>query len=94
MLSYLKPGSILETAIGTNRNLPYYPKGSKVLGIDWAENMIEAAAKKISRDDVIVDIERKDTEMLSLPDDSFDNVVDTFGMEYYLRPERALTFKR
>lgn len=52
--------------------------------------MIEASLKKYSREGVQIELQRNDTEKLSFPDNLFDNVVDTFGMEYYLRPERAL----
>ena len=89
LLSYAK-GYILETAIGTSRNIKYYPEGSNILGTDWSSNMIEVALKKIIPNGIEIDYKMEDTEKMMFNDDVFDTVVDTFGLESYVNPEKAL----
>jgi len=36
-------GKVLEIGIGTGRNLPYYPRGSEIIGVDLSEKMLEKA---------------------------------------------------
>jgi ubiquinone/menaquinone biosynthesis C-methylase UbiE len=36
-------GEVLEVAIGTGRNLPYYPKGIRLTGIEFSPAMLELA---------------------------------------------------
>lgn len=83
-------GFVLETAVGTSRNLNYYPKGTKIIGIDWSSNMLDEAVKKIVPNGIEVDYKLEDTEHLTFIDDVFDTVVDTFGLEAYAYPEKAL----
>src|SRR5215211_2915026 len=39
-------GEVLEVAIGTGRNLPYYPKGIRLTGIDFSPQMLELARRQ------------------------------------------------
>lgn len=41
-------GLVLETGVGTSRNIDYYPPTSKIIGIDWASNLLEVAFGKSS----------------------------------------------
>jgi hypothetical protein len=34
-------GNVLETGVGTSRNLEYYPFGTTVVGVDWSPNVLE-----------------------------------------------------
>ncbi len=34
-------GFVLETGVGTSRNIDYYPEGLNIIGVDWSNNMIE-----------------------------------------------------
>ena len=79
----------METGVGTSRNINDYPAGVKILGIDWCENILEAALLKPTAG---VDIEYKvdDVEKMTFKDNVFDTVVDTFGLEYYVNPKKAL----
>jgi ubiquinone/menaquinone biosynthesis C-methylase UbiE len=89
LLSYCE-GNVLETGVGTSRNVKYYPPDVKVTAVDWSPNMIEVALMKPR---IFADIEYKieDVENLSFADNSFDTVVDTFGLEYYVNPEKAVS---
>ena len=39
-------GEVLEVAIGTGRNLPYYPHGIRLTGIEFSPAMLELARLK------------------------------------------------
>ena len=53
--------------------------------IDWSTNMIEFA---LSKNSAFVKTEYKVADVTKMPfnDNSFDTVVDTFGLEYVLDP--------
>ena len=68
-------GRVLEVAIGTGRNLPSYPAGVTVTGIELSPAMLAVARQRaagLSRD---VDLREGDAEHLSFDDASFDTVV-------------------
>ncbi len=52
--------------------------------------MIEVALSKISPTNVDIDYKIEDVERLTFKDDVFDTIVDTFGLEYYPNPQKAL----
>jgi ubiquinone/menaquinone biosynthesis C-methylase UbiE len=73
-------GEVFEVAIGTGLNLPHYPAGTPVRGIDLSPAMVEltkARAAELGRD---VDVRVGDAERLDLPDSSVDSVVCTFSL--------------
>lgn len=51
--------------------------------------MIESALMK-PRHSVDIDYKLDDVEKMSFADNSFDTIVDTFGLEYYISPDKAL----
>ena len=68
----------LEVGIGTGRNLPHYPPGVAVTGIDLSPRMLEQARKRASDLDRDVDLREMDVQELAFPDESFDTVFATF----------------
>ncbi len=67
-------GKTLEVGIGTGKNIPYYPAGIEVTGIDFSEKMIEKAEKKaVKRDNVRVEV--MDAEKMIFNDNTFDTVI-------------------
>lgn len=36
-------GLVLETGVGTSRNLNYYPSGTEIIGVDWSPNVLEGS---------------------------------------------------
>ena len=73
-------GEVLEIAIGTGRNLPYYPAGVRLTGIELSPAMLavaKARANQLGRD---VDLRLGDAQALPLPDESFDTVVCTLSL--------------
>jgi ubiquinone/menaquinone biosynthesis C-methylase UbiE len=73
-------GHTLEVAIGTGLNLPLYPAGAELTGIDFSPAMLGIAqtrARKLGR---VVDLQVADAQALPFPAASFDTVVCTFAL--------------
>jgi len=73
-------GDVLEVAIGTGRNLPYYPQGIRLTGVDFSPTMLQLARRQADRLGRTVDLRLGDAQALQLPDASFDTVVCTFSL--------------
>jgi ubiquinone/menaquinone biosynthesis C-methylase UbiE len=73
-------GEVLEVAIGTGRNLPFYPQGIRLTGVDFSPAMLELARRQADRLGRQVDLRLGDAQALELPDASFDTVVCTFSL--------------
>ena len=67
-------GKTLEVGIGTGKNIPYYPAGVELTGIDFSPKMIEIAGKKARNYDN-VNLQVMDTEAMDFENDAFDTVV-------------------
>jgi ubiquinone/menaquinone biosynthesis C-methylase UbiE len=73
-------GDVLEVAVGTGLNLPFYPPGVRLTGVDLSPEMLTAArarAAELGRD---TDLREADAAALPFPDASFDTVVCTLAM--------------
>jgi ubiquinone/menaquinone biosynthesis C-methylase UbiE len=73
-------GDVLEVAIGTGRNLPYYPQGIRLTGIEFSPAMLELARRQADQLGRDVDLRLGDAQALDLPDASFDTVVCTLSL--------------
>jgi len=73
-------GEVLEVAIGTGLNLPHYPEGVRLTGVDFSPAMLAIARRRASELGVQVDLREGDAQALDVPDASFDTVVCTFGL--------------
>ncbi len=70
-------GRVLEVGVGTGRNLPYHPQGSKVTGIDVADRMLARARQRAARLGSGITLLEADAQALPFPDDSFDEAAAT-----------------
>jgi ubiquinone/menaquinone biosynthesis C-methylase UbiE len=70
-------GEVLEIAIGTGRNLPYYPPDVRLTGVDLTPAMLEIARTRANALGREVDLRVGDAQALDFPDASFDTVVAT-----------------
>ncbi len=70
-------GRTLEVGVGTGRNLPLYPPGVQLTGIDLSANMLAKARHAADRLNVAVDLQLGDVQHLPFPDASFDTVTAT-----------------
>ncbi len=73
-------GDTLEVAIGTGLNLPLYPPGIRLTGIDYSPAMLAIAKQRAKELDHDVDLSEGDAEALPFPGESFDTVVCTFSL--------------
>ena len=72
-------GNVLEVGIGTGANLPYYPEGVHLTGIDFSPKMLAKARKRVDALSLPYDVEliELDIQDMDFPDNSFDYVVAT-----------------
>lgn len=73
-------GDVLEVAVGTGRNLPHYPDGIRLTGIEFSPAMLELALQRARGRGREVDLREGDAERLDFDDASFDTVVCTYGL--------------
>ena len=71
-------GRILDAGVGTGRNIPYYPTGAALVGIDLSPAMLALAERRRDRLGAALDLRRMDVTRLDLPDCSFDAAVASF----------------
>src|SRR5690606_13270816 len=68
-------GNVLEVAVGTGLNLPHYPPGVRLTGIDFSAQMLALAERRATGLGRPITLLRADAQRLPLADDSFDTVV-------------------
>ena len=73
-------GEVLEVAIGTGRNLAFYPDGVRLTGIDLSLAMLERARQRARELGVEVDLREGDAQDLPFAEESFDTVVCTLSL--------------
>lgn len=73
-------GEVLEVAIGTGRNLPYYPPGIRLSGVDLSPAMLTRARARAHELDLGIQLVEGDAQALPFPEASFDTVVCTLGL--------------
>lgn len=83
-------GEVLEVAIGTGRNLAYYPPDVTLTGIELSPAMLELARQRAQALGRAIDLQLGDAEMLPFPDGRFDTVVCTLALCTIPHPRQAL----
>jgi ubiquinone/menaquinone biosynthesis C-methylase UbiE len=73
-------GEVLEIAIGTGRNLPFYPKEVRLTGVDLSPAMLQVARARSQELGVVADLRVADAQALLFPDEAFDTVVMTLSL--------------
>ena len=71
-------GTILDAGVGTGRNMPFYPDGSQVTGIDLSPAMLAQARKRRAALDKDVALVEMNVLATAFPDQYFDAIVSTF----------------
>jgi ubiquinone/menaquinone biosynthesis C-methylase UbiE len=71
-------GKVLDVGTGTGKNLPYYPAGVELVGIDISPKMLAKAKTRAEKLGLDVDLQVMDVENLQFPDSTFDFIVVTF----------------
>src|SRR5262249_48554430 len=73
-------GQVLEIAIGTGLNLPFYPADVEITGIELSPAMLEIASQRAHSLGRQVDLVVGDAQALPFPDQRFDTVVCTISL--------------
>jgi ubiquinone/menaquinone biosynthesis C-methylase UbiE len=73
-------GRVLELAIGTGRNLPYYPNHVEVLGVELSPAMLAYARWRASAVSYPVALCVGDAQQLSIADECIDTVIFTLAL--------------
>jgi ubiquinone/menaquinone biosynthesis C-methylase UbiE len=70
-------GKVLEVGVGTGQNLPYYPQGCEVTGIDFSPRMLHKAKARAVSAPVPVTLREMDAQNMEFPNEVFDSVIAT-----------------
>lgn len=70
-------GKVLEVGIGAGANLPFYPEGVELTGIDFSPNMLTYARQRAQELDRKVALLEMDAQHMDFGDGTFDFVVAT-----------------
>ena len=73
-------GRTLEVAIGTGLNLPHYPRGVHVTGVDLTPEMLALARRRSADLGVSVTLTEGDAQALPFADAAFETVLCTYAM--------------
>ncbi|HEV8555726.1 MAG TPA: class I SAM-dependent methyltransferase [Actinophytocola sp.] len=73
-------GEVLEVAVGTGRNLPFYPAEVTVTGVELSPAMLDIARTRAAELGREVELREADAEDLPFADGSFDTVVCTLSL--------------
>jgi ubiquinone/menaquinone biosynthesis C-methylase UbiE len=84
-------GKVLEVAVGTGLNLPFYAAGLDVVGIDLSPEMVAIARRRADETGRDVDLREGDAHDLDFSDATFDTVVATYSLCNIPDPDLALS---
>lgn len=83
-------GRILDVGVGTGRNLPHYPAGAVLTGIDLSPAMLAHAHQRAAGLGLTADLREGDAERLPFGDGSFDTVVCALSLCTIPDPRAAI----
>ena len=70
----LMHGKVLFVAVGTGRDIEFFPPAQEVIAVDISARMLETAAPRAAAYDGTIELRHADVHELSDPDDTFDQV--------------------
>jgi ubiquinone/menaquinone biosynthesis C-methylase UbiE len=83
-------GATLEVAVGTGLNLPHYPDGVDLVGLDLSTEMLSLARRRADEIGRQVELREGDAQELPFEDGRFDTVLCTFSLCNIPDVERAV----
>ncbi|NYH52076.1 MULTISPECIES: class I SAM-dependent methyltransferase [Nocardiopsis] len=87
-------GRVLDVAVGTGHNLPYYPEDVEVTGVDLSPGMLAKARSRAAGLAAEVDLREGDAQDLPFGDGEFDTVVCALALCTIPDQYRALSEMR
>jgi ubiquinone/menaquinone biosynthesis C-methylase UbiE len=73
-------GEVLEIAVGSGRNFPYYPPDVRLTAVELSPAMLDLARARAAELGREVELRLGDAQALEFPDGAFDTVVCTFSL--------------
>jgi len=73
-------GRVLEVAVGTGRNLPFYPPNVSLTGVDLSPAMLAVARQRAAELGREVQLREADAQALPFPDATIDTLVCKLGL--------------
>jgi len=87
----VKPGDkVAEFCVGTGLNLPHYPEGVDVVGIDFTKEMLDKAREKAKTLPNNVELHEMDATNTPFEDESFDAVLETYALCVAPHPRKVI----
>jgi ubiquinone/menaquinone biosynthesis C-methylase UbiE len=83
-------GKVLEIAVGTGKNLEFYPEGCQITAVDLSSEMLNVARKRATKLRMDVSVLLADAEALPFSDKCFDTVVSSLSTCTFPNPVAAL----
>src|SRR6266545_2281190 len=83
-------GKVLEVAVGTGKNLKFYPSDCRIIALDLSNEMLNVARKHAAKLSMDVSFLLGDAETLPFPDNSFDTLVSSLTSCTFPDPLAAL----
>ena len=83
-------GKILEVAVGTGKNLPYYPHECRIIAVDLSREMLSIAQQRAAKLSMNVSFLLADAQALPFSDETFDTVVSSLSTCTFANPVAAL----
>lgn len=83
-------GQVLEVAVGTGKNLPYYPRIGQLTAVDVSLAMVTRARQRADKLGLQVHFQVMDAAHLGFPDQHFDTVVDALALCTFPDPVAVL----
>jgi ubiquinone/menaquinone biosynthesis C-methylase UbiE len=82
-------GRVLEVAVGTGKNLTYYPRDCRIIALDLSSEMLKVARTRAAKLPTHVSFLVADAEALPFLDESFDTVVSSLSSCTFPNPKVA-----
>lgn len=83
-------GKVLEVAVGTGKNLTYYPRDCRIIALDLSSEMLKVARNRAAKLSMEVSFLVADAEALPFRDNRFDTVVSSLSTCTFPKPVVAL----
>ncbi|MEL0437972.1 class I SAM-dependent methyltransferase [Phycobacter sp. K97] len=85
-------GAVLEVGVGTGLSLPHYGPDVRVTGIDFSEEMLAKAKKRVAEMNLqnVEALRQMDARSLDFPDASFDTVAAMHVLSVVPEPEKVM----
>lgn len=87
-----RPGTVLEVGVGTGLALPHYDPQCTVTGIDFSEDMLAKAQRRVTDLGLhhVKELRQMDARHLDFPDNSFETVAAMHVLSVVPEPEKVI----